>query len=61
MLTDQCVSVTDLKKNMNAYVKDLKRDKIKNNLCKQCTCGSFDGCEKIRKNDERKQLSEHLK
>ena len=28
MLTDQCVSVTDLKKNMNAYVKDLKRDKI---------------------------------
>ena len=28
MITDQCVSVTDLKKNMNAYVKDLKRDKI---------------------------------
>jgi prevent-host-death family protein len=28
MLTDQCVSVTDLKKNMNAYVKDLRRDKI---------------------------------
>ena len=28
MLTDQCVSVTDLKKNMNAYVKDLKKDKI---------------------------------
>ena len=28
MLTDQCVSVTDLKKNMNSYVKDLKRDKI---------------------------------
>jgi len=28
MLTDQCVSVTDLKKNMNAYVKDLRKDKI---------------------------------
>lgn len=28
MITDQCVSVTDLKKNMNAYVKDLKREKI---------------------------------
>ena len=28
MITDQCVSVTDLKKNMNAYVKDLKRAKI---------------------------------
>lgn len=28
MLTDQCISVTDLKKNMNSYVKDLKRDKI---------------------------------
>ena len=28
MLTDQCISVTDLKKNMNAYVKDLRRDKI---------------------------------
>ena len=28
MLTDQCISVTDLKKNMNAYVKDLKKDKI---------------------------------
>ena len=28
MLTDQCVSVTDLKKNMNAYVKNLKKDKI---------------------------------
>ena len=28
MLTDQCVSVTDLKKNMNAYVKDLKKDTI---------------------------------
>lgn len=28
MLTDQCVSVTDLKKNMNSYVKDLRRDKI---------------------------------
>ena len=28
MLTDQCVSVTDLKKNMNAYIKDLKKDKI---------------------------------
>ena len=28
MLTDQCVSVTDLKKNMNAYIKDLRRDKI---------------------------------
>jgi len=28
MLTDQCISVTDLKKNMNAYVKDLRKDKI---------------------------------
>ena len=28
MLTDQCVSVTDLKKNMNSYVKDLRKDKI---------------------------------
>ena len=28
MLTDQCISVTDLKKNMNSYVKDLRRDKI---------------------------------
>ena len=28
MLTDQCVSVTDLKKNMNSYVKDLRRDMI---------------------------------
>ena len=28
MLTDQCISVTELKKNMNAYVKDLRRDKI---------------------------------
>ena len=28
MITDQCVSVTDLKKNMNAYVKDLKKEKI---------------------------------
>jgi prevent-host-death family protein len=28
MFTDQCVSVTDLKKNMNAYVKDLRKDKI---------------------------------
>ena len=28
MITDQCVSVTDLKKNMNSYVKDLKKDKI---------------------------------
>ncbi len=28
MLTDQCISVTDIKKNMNAYIKDLKRDKI---------------------------------
>ena len=28
MLTDQCVSVTDLKKNLNAYVKDLRKDKI---------------------------------
>ncbi len=28
MLTDQCISVTDLKKNMNAYVKDLRRDKV---------------------------------
>ena len=28
MLTDQCISVTDLKKNMNAYIKDLRRDKI---------------------------------
>jgi prevent-host-death family protein len=28
MLTDQCISVTDLKKNMNAYIKDLRKDKI---------------------------------
>ena len=28
MLTDQCISVTDLKKNMNAYVKNLRKDKI---------------------------------
>lgn len=28
MLTDQCISVTDIKKNMNAYIKDLRRDKI---------------------------------
>ena len=28
MLTDQCISVTDLKKNMNSYVKDLRKDKI---------------------------------
>jgi prevent-host-death family protein len=28
MFTDQCVSVTDLKKNMNAYAKDLRKDKI---------------------------------
>ena len=28
MFTDQCISVTDLKKNMNAYVKDLRKDKI---------------------------------
>ena len=28
MLTDQCISVTDLKKNMNAYVKDLRKDRI---------------------------------
>ena len=28
MLTDQCISVTDLKKNMNSYIKDLRKDKI---------------------------------
>lgn len=28
MITDQCVSVTDLKKDMNAIIKDLKREKI---------------------------------
>jgi len=28
MITDQCVSITDLKKDMNAIIKDLKREKI---------------------------------
>ena len=28
MITDQCISITDLKKNMNAYVKDLWKEKI---------------------------------
>jgi prevent-host-death family protein len=28
MITDQCVSVTDLKKDMNAIIKNLKREKI---------------------------------
>ena len=28
MITDQCVSVTDLKKDMNAIIQDLKREKI---------------------------------
>ena len=28
MLADQCISITDLKKNMNAYVKDLWKEKI---------------------------------
>jgi len=28
MISDQCISITDLKKNMNAYVKDLWKEKI---------------------------------
>ena len=28
MITDQCVSVTDLKKDMNAIIKDLRKEKI---------------------------------
>jgi len=28
MITDQCVSVTDLKKDMNAIIRNLKREKI---------------------------------
>ena len=28
MITDQCVSVTDLKKDVNAIIKNLKREKI---------------------------------
>ena len=28
MITDQCISVTDLKKDMNATLKNLKKDKF---------------------------------
>lgn len=28
MFTDQCVSVTDLKKDMNSMLKNLRKDKI---------------------------------